>query len=81
MIYSQVYDVKPLNYHFNPLSQSTQSLGGAIMPNEVVYSGKHAGICLYFARLLAPLWDGKLVEENQTPHLISRYQLLFTVNC
>ena len=80
MIYSQVYDVKPLNYLLTP-SQPTQSLGGAIMPNEVVYSGKHAGICLYFARLLAPLWDGKLVEENQTPHLISRYHLLFTVYC
>lgn len=53
----------------------TQSLGGAIMPNEVVYSGKHAGICLYFARLLAPLWDGKLVEENQSPDklLVSRF--------
>jgi len=47
------------------------------MPNEVIYSGKHAGICLYFARLLAPLWDGKLVEENQTPDklLISRLSL------
>ena len=54
--------------------QVSQSLGGAIMPNEVVYSGKHGGICLYFARLLAPLWDGKLVDENLTPEkaLVSR---------
>eukprot|EP00116_Pleurobrachia_bachei_P000763 sb/3461025/ len=56
-------------------NELSQSLGGAVVPNEAVYSGKHAGICLYFARLLAPLWDGKLVEESTTPdkQLISRF--------
>ena len=49
-------------------------LGGALLPSEVIYSGKHGGMCLYFARLLAPLWDGKLVEEipNADSPLISR---------
>lgn len=31
---------------------------------EVIFSGKHNGICIYFARILGNIWDGSLVVEK-----------------
>ncbi|XP_039856475.1 nuclear pore complex protein Nup155 isoform X1 [Simochromis diagramma] len=31
---------------------------------EVIFSGKHNGICIYFARILGNIWDGSLAVEK-----------------
>ncbi|XP_015195862.1 nuclear pore complex protein Nup155 [Lepisosteus oculatus] len=31
---------------------------------EVVFSGKHNGICIYFSRILGNIWDGSLATEK-----------------
>uniref|UniRef100_A0AAQ4PAW3 Nucleoporin 155 n=1 Tax=Gasterosteus aculeatus aculeatus TaxID=481459 RepID=A0AAQ4PAW3_GASAC len=31
---------------------------------EVIFSGKHNGICVYFARILGNIWDGSLAVEK-----------------
>uniref|UniRef100_A0A672ZD62 Nucleoporin 155 n=1 Tax=Sphaeramia orbicularis TaxID=375764 RepID=A0A672ZD62_9TELE len=31
---------------------------------EVIFSGKHNGICIYFARILGNVWDGSLAFEK-----------------
>uniref|UniRef100_A0A4W4F518 Nuclear pore complex protein Nup155 n=1 Tax=Electrophorus electricus TaxID=8005 RepID=A0A4W4F518_ELEEL len=43
--------------------------GGASLPAmssgpEVLFSGKHNGISIYFARILGNIWDGSLAVEN-----------------
>ncbi|TRY66457.1 hypothetical protein DNTS_035000 [Danionella cerebrum] len=32
---------------------------------EVVFSGKHNGICIYFTRILGNIWDGSLAVETR----------------
>ncbi|XP_077354036.1 nuclear pore complex protein Nup155 isoform X2 [Festucalex cinctus] len=31
---------------------------------EVIFSGKHNGVCVYFARILGNIWDGSLAVEK-----------------
>ncbi|XP_023568499.1 nuclear pore complex protein Nup155 [Octodon degus] len=46
----------------NPATQAT-SLSGVTGP-EIVYSGKHNGICIYFSRIMGNIWDASLVVEK-----------------
>ncbi|XP_072448887.1 nuclear pore complex protein Nup155 isoform X2 [Chiloscyllium punctatum] len=50
--------------------------GGAPLPPvttmsgpEVVFSGKHNGICIYFTRILGNIWDSSIAVEETVPHL------------
>ncbi|XP_018603651.1 nuclear pore complex protein Nup155 isoform X2 [Scleropages formosus] len=40
------------------------SVTGISAGPEVVFSGKHNGICLYFSRILGNIWDGSLAVEK-----------------
>lgn len=60
------------------LSQQLTSPGTTGSSSEVVYSGKHDGLYLYFSRIMRPLWNTKLVSdipvqfpETQTEFLVS----------
>ncbi|XP_073334583.1 nuclear pore complex protein Nup155 [Pagrus major] len=50
---------------------------------EVIFSGKHNGICVYFARILGNIWDGSLAVEktmskgNQTVSILESSVGLF----
>ncbi|XP_049995011.1 nuclear pore complex protein Nup155 isoform X2 [Alexandromys fortis] len=46
----------------NPAMQAA-SMGGLTGP-EIVYSGKHNGICIYFSRIMGNIWDASLVVER-----------------
>jgi len=39
-------------------------MGQAVARPELTRSSKHDGLCLYFARILETLWDGRLVFED-----------------
>ncbi|XP_053557191.1 nuclear pore complex protein Nup155 [Bombina bombina] len=43
--------------------QSASTLSNIIGP-EVVFSGKHNGICIYFSRIVGNIWDGSIVVEK-----------------
>ncbi|XP_028916522.1 nuclear pore complex protein Nup155 isoform X2 [Ornithorhynchus anatinus] len=47
----------------SPGSQPGANIGGMIAP-ELVYSGKHNGICIYFSRIIGNIWDASLVVER-----------------
>ncbi|XP_075040329.1 nuclear pore complex protein Nup155 [Mixophyes fleayi] len=47
----------------SPVQQSTAPLPGLLGP-EVVFSGKHNGICIYFSRIINNIWDGSIVVER-----------------
>ncbi|CAL8321736.1 unnamed protein product [Lota lota] len=49
--------------HFSPNICSTP-MGPVTAGPEVVFSGKHSGICIYFSRILGNIWDGSLAVEN-----------------
>uniref|UniRef100_A0A7N8YQ27 Nuclear pore complex protein Nup155 n=1 Tax=Mastacembelus armatus TaxID=205130 RepID=A0A7N8YQ27_9TELE len=42
--------------------------GNSLQPwppqHQVIFSGKHNGICIYFARILGNIWDGSLAIEK-----------------
>ncbi|KAI3362280.1 hypothetical protein L3Q82_012598, partial [Scortum barcoo] len=50
---------------------------------EVIFSGKHNGICIYFSRILGNIWDGSLAVEktiskgNQTVSILESSVGLF----
>lgn len=46
----------------SPATQAT-SMSGATGP-EIVFSGKHNGICIYFSRIMGNIWDASLVVEK-----------------
>jgi len=62
----------PMSPGFNPSMISTPYPGGQpgfsspmnIGQQEVQYSGKHNGLCLYLARILRPLWEQRLVSDS-----------------
>ncbi|KAF7243992.1 hypothetical protein EYD10_09814 [Varanus komodoensis] len=43
--------------------QPGASVSGTMCP-EIVFSGKHNGICLYFSRIIGNIWDGSIVVER-----------------
>ncbi|XP_063310057.1 nuclear pore complex protein Nup155 [Pelobates fuscus] len=53
----------PMHIIGTPVHQPTSSITG-IMGPEVVYSGKHNGICLYFSRIVGNIWDGSMTVEK-----------------
>ncbi|NXP86500.1 NU155 protein, partial [Passerina amoena] len=47
----------------NSVSHPSTSLSGMMGP-EIVFSGRHNGICIYFARIIGNIWDGSIVVER-----------------
>lgn len=45
------------SYHSSVLGR------GSTTGQDVVFSGKHNGICLYLSRILRPIWDHLIVDE------------------
>ncbi|XP_026571593.1 nuclear pore complex protein Nup155 isoform X1 [Pseudonaja textilis] len=45
------------------MTQPGTSISGMVCP-EIVYSGKHNGVCLYFSRIIGNIWDGSIVVER-----------------
>ncbi|XP_070562899.1 nuclear pore complex protein Nup155-like [Ptychodera flava] len=50
--------------HFQTQQQQSQMMAPGTIP-EIIYSGRFRGLCLYFCRLLRPLWDQFLVKDVQ----------------
>ncbi|KAL4683872.1 hypothetical protein H8959_021566, partial [Pygathrix nigripes] len=46
----------------NPATQATNM--SCVTGPEIVYSGKHNGICIYFSRIMGNIWDASLVVER-----------------
>uniref|UniRef100_A0A8C9DZ07 Nucleoporin 155 n=1 Tax=Phocoena sinus TaxID=42100 RepID=A0A8C9DZ07_PHOSS len=46
----------------NPATQATSM--SCMAGPEIVYSGKHNGICIYFSRIMGNIWDASLVVER-----------------
>ncbi|XP_010007023.1 PREDICTED: nuclear pore complex protein Nup155 isoform X2 [Chaetura pelagica] len=47
----------------NSMSHPSPSISGMMGP-EIVFSGRHNGICIYFARIIGNIWDGSIVVER-----------------
>ncbi|KFP73285.1 Nuclear pore complex protein Nup155, partial [Acanthisitta chloris] len=47
----------------NSISHPGTSVSGVMGP-EIVFSGRHNGICIYFARIIGNIWDGSIVVER-----------------
>ncbi|KAM6303695.1 nuclear pore complex protein Nup155 isoform 2-T2 [Podargus strigoides] len=47
----------------NSISHRGTSVSGMMGP-EIVFSGRHNGICIYFARIIGNIWDGSIVVER-----------------
>lgn len=47
----------------SPVQQSTASLTG-LPGSEIMFSGKHNGICIYFTRIINNMWDGSMIVER-----------------
>nr|KAF6441700.1 nucleoporin 155 [Rousettus aegyptiacus] len=45
----------------NPIQATSMS---CMAGPEIVYSGKHNGICIYFSRIMGNIWDASLVVER-----------------
>ncbi|XP_029434414.1 nuclear pore complex protein Nup155 isoform X2 [Rhinatrema bivittatum] len=46
-----------------PGHQAGTAISGMMGP-EMVFSGKHNGICIYFSRIVGNIWDGSMVVEK-----------------
>ncbi|KAJ0057198.1 hypothetical protein NL108_002123, partial [Boleophthalmus pectinirostris] len=49
---------------FTPMPSGTAPMTPVSAGPEVIFSGKHNGICIYFARILGNIWDGSLAVEK-----------------
>ncbi|XP_010154801.1 PREDICTED: nuclear pore complex protein Nup155 isoform X1 [Eurypyga helias] len=47
----------------NSMSHPSTSISGMMGP-EIVFSGRHNGICIYFARIIGNIWDASIVVER-----------------
>ncbi|XP_010008714.1 PREDICTED: nuclear pore complex protein Nup155 isoform X2 [Nestor notabilis] len=47
-----------------PSGNSMSHPGTGMMGPEIVFSGRHNGICIYFARIIGNIWDGSIVVER-----------------
>ncbi|NXK61143.1 NU155 protein, partial [Sylvietta virens] len=47
----------------NSMPHPGTSISGMMGP-EIVFSGRHNGICIYFARIIGNIWDGSIVVER-----------------
>ncbi|POI31817.1 hypothetical protein CIB84_004432, partial [Bambusicola thoracicus] len=48
----------------NSVSHPGTSISSGMMGPEIVFSGRHNGICIYFARIIGNIWDGSIVVEK-----------------
>ncbi|NXJ15091.1 NU155 protein, partial [Odontophorus gujanensis] len=48
----------------NSVSHPGTSVSSGMMGPEIVFSGRHYGICIYFARIIGNIWDGSIVVEK-----------------
>ncbi|KAA8584581.1 hypothetical protein FQN60_008366 [Etheostoma spectabile] len=61
---------------FTPMHSGSAPITSMSAGPEVIFSGKHNGICVYFARILGNIWDGSLAVEktiskgNQTVNIL-----------
>ncbi|NXH21655.1 NU155 protein, partial [Bucco capensis] len=53
----------PLFPSGNSMSHLGTPVSGMMGP-EIVFSGRHNGICRYFARIIGNIWDGSIVAER-----------------
>jgi nuclear pore complex protein Nup155 len=63
-----------------PYTMVSSNAPGPAPITDVTFSGKHNGICIYFSRIIRPLWDNKIVSDvpYQTPAGTSQFvSLLF----
>lgn len=49
---------------FAPMHSGAAPITPMAVGPEVIFSGKHNGICIYFARILGNIWDGCLAVER-----------------
>uniref|UniRef100_A0A7N6F9K5 Nucleoporin 155 n=1 Tax=Anabas testudineus TaxID=64144 RepID=A0A7N6F9K5_ANATE len=49
---------------FTPMHSVSAPITPMAAGPEVIFSGKHNGICIYFARILGNIWDGSLAVEK-----------------
>uniref|UniRef100_A0A4W6CMT8 Nucleoporin 155 n=1 Tax=Lates calcarifer TaxID=8187 RepID=A0A4W6CMT8_LATCA len=49
---------------FAPMPSGSAPITPMSAGPEVIFSGKHNGICIYFARILGNIWDGSLAVEK-----------------
>lgn len=49
---------------FTPMPPGAAPIAPMSAGPEVIFSGKHNGICIYFARILGNIWDGCLAVEQ-----------------
>uniref|UniRef100_A0A3Q4GBE5 Nucleoporin 155 n=1 Tax=Neolamprologus brichardi TaxID=32507 RepID=A0A3Q4GBE5_NEOBR len=49
---------------FAPMQSGSAPITPMSAGPEVIFSGKHNGICIYFARILGNIWDGSLAVEK-----------------
>uniref|UniRef100_A0A665VGQ6 Nuclear pore complex protein Nup155 n=1 Tax=Echeneis naucrates TaxID=173247 RepID=A0A665VGQ6_ECHNA len=49
---------------FAPMPSGSAPITPMSVGPEVIFSGKHNGICIYFARILGNIWDGSLAVEK-----------------
>uniref|UniRef100_A0A8C6JV44 Nuclear pore complex protein Nup155 n=1 Tax=Melopsittacus undulatus TaxID=13146 RepID=A0A8C6JV44_MELUD len=47
-----------------PSANSMSHPGAGMMGPDIVFSGRHNGICIYFARIIGNIWDGSIVVER-----------------
>ncbi|XP_038589686.1 nuclear pore complex protein Nup155 [Micropterus salmoides] len=68
---------------FTPMHSGSVPITPMSAGPEVIFSGKHNGICVYFARILGNIWDGSLAVEktisngNQTVSILESSVCLF----
>uniref|UniRef100_A0A7N6AEF0 Nuclear pore complex protein Nup155 n=1 Tax=Anabas testudineus TaxID=64144 RepID=A0A7N6AEF0_ANATE len=55
---------KSLATPFTPMHSVSAPITPMAAGPEVIFSGKHNGICIYFARILGNIWDGSLAVEK-----------------
>ncbi|XP_049594009.1 nuclear pore complex protein Nup155 [Syngnathus scovelli] len=54
----------PLATPYAPMHTGSAPITPMSVGPEVIFSGKHNGICVYFARILGNIWDGSLAVEK-----------------
>ncbi|KFM62015.1 Nuclear pore complex protein Nup155, partial [Stegodyphus mimosarum] len=55
--------VQPQTPSSSILSQQLSTTGVTTSTSDIIYSGKHNGLYLYFSRIIRPLWNKKVVSE------------------
>ncbi|KAM4809382.1 nuclear pore complex protein Nup155 [Rhinophrynus dorsalis] len=53
----------PVHVMGTPTYPPAASIPG-IIGSEIVFSGKHNGICIYFSRIIGNIWDGSIAVET-----------------